>query len=403
MNEPRTSKIGDQRFARPLVSIIINNYNYAPYLAAAIESALAQDYPNCEVVVVDDGSTDDSRQIIESYASQITAIYKANGGQASALNAGFLASGGRIILFLDADDVLLPSAMQNVVPYFAEPDISNVRWQMWIIDANGNPTGGKRPTALPASENLRERLLELGPSNVPSSPTSGNAWSRAFLERVLPIPEKVFELCADDYLYNLAPAFGGVQTIVQPQSCYRLHGRNNYSSRSFQEKLDIELRGYEGQCAALADVLGRNGIFVDPAKWRQHSWFHRLERAIADIKRFVGPSDNFVLIDGNEWDAADAFESRIVRPFIEINGLDWGPPADCECAIEQLEAHRKQGNHYLVVGWPAFWWFDAYPDFVKHLELNSSCLLRNECVAIFRINRSIAPRRAVAASQMADG
>src|SRR4051812_11797773 len=113
MNEARTTKSGDQR---PLASIIINNYNYALYLAAAIESALEQAYPNCEVVVVDDGSTDDSRQIIESYGSQITAIYKANGGQASALNAGFFASEGQIVLFLDADDVLLPAAMQLVIP-----------------------------------------------------------------------------------------------------------------------------------------------------------------------------------------------------------------------------------------------------------------------------------------------
>ena len=403
MDEPRTSRGDDQRFARPPASIIINNYNYAPYLAAAVESALAQNYPNCEVVVVDDGSTDNSRQVIANFGSRITAAYKTNGGQASALNAGYLASSGRIVLFLDADDVLLPSAIQNVVPYFAQADVTSVRWKMWVIDANGNRTGDTRPTALTAGANLRERLLKLGPSNVPSSPTSGNAWSRAFLECVLPIPEHVFPLCADDYLYNLAPAFGHVQTIAQPQSCYRLHGQNNYSSRSFYEKLDIELQGYEKQCAALANVLGRNGIFVDPAIWRQHSWFHRLEQAMADIKRLTGPHENIVLVDGNEWDAAEAFESRTVRPFIERNGLDWGPPAECECAIEQLEALRQQGIQYLVIGWPAFWWFDAYPDFVKQLEENSSCLLRNEGVAIFRIDQLLSTRAPEAASQTIDG
>src|SRR4029078_7561808 len=100
MTESAESKHDDQWRTRPLVSIIINNYNYAPYLAAAIDSALAQDYGKSELIVVDDGSTDCSQGIIASYGSQLTAIYKQNGGQASALNVGFAASCGEIIIFL---------------------------------------------------------------------------------------------------------------------------------------------------------------------------------------------------------------------------------------------------------------------------------------------------------------
>src|SRR6478735_6102551 len=99
----------------PLASVIINNYNYADYLHQAINSALQQDYSNTEVLVVDDGSTDQSRDVIFGYGSRVTPIFKSNGGQASALNAGAAASRGDIVLFLDADDVLLPSAVTNVV------------------------------------------------------------------------------------------------------------------------------------------------------------------------------------------------------------------------------------------------------------------------------------------------
>src|SRR6188768_2225570 len=103
----------------PLVSIVIDNYNYARFLRAAVDSALAQAYPRVEVVVVDDGSTDDSREVIARYGDRISAVFKPNGGQASAFNAGFAASHGDLVLFLDSDDVLLPSAVAAAADVFA--------------------------------------------------------------------------------------------------------------------------------------------------------------------------------------------------------------------------------------------------------------------------------------------
>ncbi|MBA3924582.1 MAG: glycosyltransferase, partial [Nostocaceae cyanobacterium] len=90
--------------SRPLVSILINNYNYERFLREAIDSASLQTYSPVEVVVVDDGSGDNSRELIASYGEQIVSVFKQNGGQASAFNAGFAASHGEIVCFLDADD-----------------------------------------------------------------------------------------------------------------------------------------------------------------------------------------------------------------------------------------------------------------------------------------------------------
>ena len=73
----------------PFVSIVINNYNYGRFLAAAIESALAQTYPGTETIVVDDGSTDESRAVVDRFEGRVRALLKSNGGQASAINAGF--------------------------------------------------------------------------------------------------------------------------------------------------------------------------------------------------------------------------------------------------------------------------------------------------------------------------
>ena len=89
-----------------LVSIVINNYNYARYLGDAIDSALAQTWHPLEVIVVDDGSTDDSWSVIQRYGERVRAMRQPNGGQGAAYNAGFAASRGEWVLFLDADDLL---------------------------------------------------------------------------------------------------------------------------------------------------------------------------------------------------------------------------------------------------------------------------------------------------------
>src|SRR5687768_5094018 len=106
----------------PLVSIIIDNFNYGRFLAEAIDSALAQTHGETEVIVVDDGSTDDSRAIIARYGERVRSVLKENGGQASALNAGYRISRGEVVLFLDSDDVLFPGALANAVERLRDED-----------------------------------------------------------------------------------------------------------------------------------------------------------------------------------------------------------------------------------------------------------------------------------------
>src|SRR5262245_56700835 len=100
--------------SEPLVSILINNYNYGRFLAAAVDIALSQRYPSTEVIVVDDGSTDDSRAIMASYGTRIRPVLKENGGQTSAFNAGVAASRGDILCFLDADDLFYPEKVDHI-------------------------------------------------------------------------------------------------------------------------------------------------------------------------------------------------------------------------------------------------------------------------------------------------
>ncbi len=107
-----------------LATIAINNYNYGEFLPEAIDSALNQTYPHKEVVVVDDGSTDNSLEIIAGYGDKIVPVLKENGGQASAFNAGFTASRGDVVFLLDADDLFLPNKVAEVMDKFEKyPEI----------------------------------------------------------------------------------------------------------------------------------------------------------------------------------------------------------------------------------------------------------------------------------------
>ncbi len=214
----------------PLVSIIIDNYNYAEFLPAAIESALSQSYPYVEVLVVDDGSTDDSRSEIGTFAGRVTVVLQDNAGQAAAFNAGFARSRGAIAIFLDADDVLLPDAALMVVQEFRrDPTLAKVHFRMSVVDACGRATGATKPPdhAHMADGDLREHYLTF-PDDVWRLPTSGNAFSAAVLGLVLPIDETAYRGGADTYLTHLTPLYGRVRYVPTVCALYRVHGRNSY-------------------------------------------------------------------------------------------------------------------------------------------------------------------------------
>jgi hypothetical protein len=215
---------------QPLVSVIINNYNYGRFLRSAIESVLGQSYSKLELIVVDDGSTDSSRTILETYGDLVITILKENGGQASALNAGFARCHGEIVFFLDSDDVLLPTIVQHVVRVFeADASLAKVHYRMAVIDVFGRHTSSEKPpqhiTMLDGD--LRRHYLTF-PDDVWRLPTSGNAFPAWLLRRICPIPEAEYLVCADTYFTHLAPLFGRVQFLDDVGACYRLHGGNSY-------------------------------------------------------------------------------------------------------------------------------------------------------------------------------
>jgi glycosyltransferase involved in cell wall biosynthesis len=206
-------------------SVIIANYNYRDFVGSAISSALAVDWHDKEVIVVDDASTDDSRSVIESFSRRIAAYFRPKSYQLGAHMFGFEQSTGDVIIFLDADDLLEPDVMLEVAKVW-RPGVSKVQYRMNLIDAAGAQTG----TALPQfprtedPEKLGRTFLRTMAYTTP--PGSGNAYSREFVRRAFAMaPLTISE--SDAVLVTLAPIMGDVLTIRKPLARYRIHATNS--------------------------------------------------------------------------------------------------------------------------------------------------------------------------------
>jgi len=132
----------------PTVSVLIPTYNRATIITKAIDSALAQTYQSVEIVVVDDGSTDHTREVIAGYGDKIVYVYQENRGIAGARNTGFRHCSGAYIAFLDSDDYWLPEKLSRQMELFRQhPEYGMVACQCASIDAQGNFRKKNRPGA----------------------------------------------------------------------------------------------------------------------------------------------------------------------------------------------------------------------------------------------------------------
>ena len=269
-----------------VVDIVINNHNYGAFLAEAIESACGQTHERVNVLAVDDGSTDDSRQILARYGDRIGLILQENGGQAAAINAGVERCEGDVVIFLDADDVLRPEAAARVAAAFAADEgVSKVQFRMETIDAEGAPTGELKPAAhlpLPSGD---VRAAELAyPYDLVWMATSANAFRTATLRRILPIPVEEYPVTgADWYLVHLSALLGRVVSLDAVGAGYRVHGGNSYELE--QGRLDLDhLRQAIGFAASTSRELLRLAAELELARPQRILSIADLANRMASLK-----------------------------------------------------------------------------------------------------------------------
>lgn len=205
----------------PRLSVVINNYNYGGFVARAIDSVFAENHPSVEVVVVDDGSADDSRNVLAGYGDRITTVLQANQGQAAAINAGVAAARGDVLLFLDADDWVLPGRLAAVDAAFAaDPDAVLVYHRLQPMRSDGTIVMKTIPRTLGAGNLVPQMVRSGGWWDFPL--TSALAVHRSAWDAAGPIPAQ-FRISADAWIVGIVPFLGRVVALPQALSAYRIH------------------------------------------------------------------------------------------------------------------------------------------------------------------------------------
>jgi len=289
----------------PLVSLCVSAHNYGRFLAACIESILDQSYPNIECIVVDDGSTDDTPEVLDRYADRVRIVrHEFARGQLNAMIAGFQVAQGQFVSFVDADDILYRDFVLTHVTVLTSPQtLAAVSCSLQHnIDAADrvlgiHPNGTHWPQQrLPRGTFRHGHVASAGLGNIPIATYApqcnfahqwlwGTTSSMMFSSQVValicdPPPDgrKVF---ADAYVVHFCHAIGGTVVIETPLSAYRRHGGNMYANNLL--------------VGGLAPLSTRSLDEQDPRPLIAHQLttnMHKFRRALG-LRRFVVTVEKF--------------------------------------------------------------------------------------------------------------
>lgn len=270
----------------PLVSVVIASYNQAKYLGYTIESVLNQTYGNVELIVIDDGSTDHTQEILSRYSGRLKPIWQPNSERGAARNRGLREAHGDFIAFLDADDLWMPEKLAREVRFLIEhPDIGVVYSDVLVMDGTGGIAGRLRK-----SSHLGWVTREILISNFVSF--SSHLMRRAVAIRAGGFPENRMISGSEDWVFWVR-----VSTLTQfahlgvASSMYRIYPENTSSNASAMERamhhaaaevetapwLPTEVKGFLPAMRANRSLA--NAINFCSAGDRRTSWHYLLTAA----------------------------------------------------------------------------------------------------------------------------
>jgi glycosyltransferase involved in cell wall biosynthesis len=262
---------------RPLVTALINSYNYARFLPFAINSVLNQTYPNIEIIVVDDGSTDHTSAVLAQYGNKIRPVRTENGGQGHAFNIGIPLATGELLMLLDADDMWLPEKVERMVEFAAQrPRAALLYHRYQNIDVQGNEVGLPQPFPL-INGDYRASYLRSG-GTWWSPITSVLTLRTDHIKRAIPVPTYAVREGADTIITDYCAVTSELASLPDALTRRLLHGSNlyaagrdnfHYRSREIRES---DVRRIEWRVFAMRQLMERLGIEfnvdVNRNEWR---------------------------------------------------------------------------------------------------------------------------------------
>ncbi len=260
----------DGRPAEPRIAVIITCWNYERFVGRAIRSVQEQRCAECDLVVVDDGSTDGSWDAIRATGARAFRI--ANGGQRAACVFGLDQTRAPFVLFLDADDELKPGALAAIFPHL-DADVAKLQFQLARIDENGERVGAVFPPLVAGRDrdHLARRVLRTGVYTTP--PTSGNVFRRDVCAL---LREVDYDRAADGVILFAAPFLGDVVSLPEELALYRVHADND---SGFGRPLDAgllrrDLSRFAQRMEHLRRIVARSDMAA-PLVRPQEAYFHR--------------------------------------------------------------------------------------------------------------------------------
>lgn len=288
--------------AAPLITVLIDTYNHERFIEDALASVLEQDFPasEMEILVVDDGSTDGTTEIVRKFEPRVRLIRKENGGQASAFNAGIAEARGEIVAFLDGDDWWARHKLTRVTQTLsADPSLGFVGNGIVIMHRDGSAESEVLREGFRFQANTLEGVRLFGVRGSFMG-TSRMTIRRHILREVGPVPESIV-VQADEYLFTVASVLAGAQILPDLLTYYRLHDANGFQ---FSHADSRQVRRKQEALAALARGLSSrlNAMDIDPGA----------RDAILDMARANADQLRLRLDGGWPWETANT-EWRIYR------------------------------------------------------------------------------------------
>jgi glycosyltransferase involved in cell wall biosynthesis len=369
---------------------------------------LAQDYSDFGVMVLDNGSSDDTGTVVRSFDDpRITYIRNpVNIGCMPNWNRAIELNRSAYLTLLSDDDLMLPGFIgESVAMLDQHPKVAFSFVAPRYVDVDRTPLGtshtqdmpagviegfkyielhvsGRRCRIEPCAVMMRAAsVAEVGSFDTPHTRDTDdlNLWFRlaarfsvAFIPKELvelrvhagQLSESGFRQGGQAYYGAFAERIDGLSYLIQSERA---------GDSSYRDWLATQLRSLH-----FNQSMQLHSLFPQ----LYYSWSERVQMAKHDLNGLIPIGDRFILVDESQW-GSNFLDARQAIPFVERDGMYWGRPADDEMAIRELERLRGSGPSFMVFAWPTFWWLDYYVGLHDYLSSKFRCALTNSRVVAF--------------------